>query len=151
MTGRNYYEKIGKKMFASLSTFALSAALLIPASASAAVYVPPFEPDSASNPVVLSAGDWSYPTMTAGDTDYFRFTNTFSFMRTYTLLVDSPDGVSYLPSSISGSGIVAITPVVMEAGYFQYNIVVNPGAVVNIEVSGAGSPISPNPYFVLLQ
>jgi len=143
-------KKVGKKMFAMLGTFALAACLVIPASASAAVYVPPFEPDSPSNPVVLIAGDWSYPTLTPGDVDYFRIVNTFSYMRTYTLVVDSPDGTSYIPSSISGSGIVAINPVRMEAGYFQYDIVLNPGAVVNIEVSGAGTPFySPNPYFIL--
>ncbi|MFB9274549.1 hypothetical protein [Cohnella cellulosilytica] len=143
--------KIGRKLLASLSAFALLAVLLIPASASAAVYVPPHEPDSPSNPIVLSAGDWSYPTLTPGDVDYFRFVNTFSYTRTYTLIVESPDGASYIPSSISGSGIVLVNPVRMEAGYFQFDIVVNPGAVVNIEVSGAGTPFySPNPYFVLL-
>lgn len=139
-----------KKWIAFLSTIVLGIVLLIPASASAAVYVPPFEPDSASNPHIFSAGDWSFPTLTPGDTDYFRFTNTNSYSRTYTLIVDSPDGYNYSPS-INATGVYHIEPVVAQFGYYRFDIYCNPGAVVNISVSAGSSGTSPDTYFILTQ
>ncbi|WP_338552711.1 hypothetical protein [Paenibacillus sp. KS-LC4] len=139
-----------KKLMAMLSTFILVAVLVLPASASAAVYVPPFEPDSASNPHIFSAGDWSFPTLTPGDKDYFKFTNTFSYTRTYTLIVDSPDGFNYVPGSINATGVQLINPVVQEFGYYRYDIVCNPGAVVNIEIGAQISGYSPNTYFIVI-
>src|SRR5690554_4522474 len=102
-----------KKVSVLLSVSVLVVALVLPMSASAAVYIPPFEPDSASNPLILSDGDWSYPTLTPGDVDYFRFTNNNPYVRTYTLIVQSPSGFNYSPGSINGTGVVLINPVVM--------------------------------------
>ena len=144
--------KTKKKLLTLFSAILLMATLLIPASANAAVYIPAFEPDSPSNPHIFNVGDWSYPTLTPGDIDYFKFTNTFSYTRTYTLIVESPTGgYNYFPSHIYGNGILAINPIVSNVGYYRYDIVVAPGAVVNIEVEAASwGGYSPNNYFIVL-
>lgn len=142
--------KSKKKWITCLSTIVLGAVLMIPASASAAVYVNPFEPDSASNPHIFSVGDWSFPTLTPGDTDYFRFTNPYSYSRIYTLVVDSPDGYNYSPS-MNGTGVTFVTPVVLEYGYYRFDITCNPGAVIDIAVAADSSGTSTGTYFITMQ
>ncbi|MFD0589874.1 hypothetical protein ACFQZE_17990 [Paenibacillus sp. GCM10027627] len=140
-----------RSSIALLSAFLLIAALIIPSSVSAASYIPPFETDSPSNPHIFNAGDWSFPTLTPGDTDYFKVTNTFSYSRAYSLIVDSPDGTNYMPSHISIRGNGRIIPVIQDYGFYRFDIILDPGAFANIEISNQIGPYSPNTYLVVIQ
>ncbi|GFN33965.1 hypothetical protein [Paenibacillus xylaniclasticus] len=139
--------KLGKKIVSTLGTLCLAVMLMFSNNVSAANVIA-FEPDSLDNPNILNLGDWSYATLYPLDKDYFKFTNPTLSTRTITLTFRSPSGANYVPL-ISGNGILGITPVVVQNGYYQFDFVCAPGAELMITVTGEYTQYYiGNPYFI---
>jgi len=77
-----------------------------------------------------------------------QITNGSLFARAYQLTVSSSASANYYPSSISISGQGRIYYLAQQPGLYVYDIILQPGATANIDVSSAAYPFTPNNYVI---
>ncbi|MBJ6360771.1 hypothetical protein ACFOQM_05550 [Paenibacillus sp. GCM10012307] len=135
-----------KKSFITLLSASLIVGLLLfSASASAST------PDGIVNTfsyTPIDSGSSLYRTLAPGATESFKIFNYSSYARAYQVTVSSSGSANYYPSSITITGQGRIYYLAQQPGLYVYDIILQPGAVANIDVSSASYPFTPNNYVI---
>ncbi|CAH1203810.1 hypothetical protein PAECIP111893_02077 [Paenibacillus plantiphilus] len=144
-----FINRLKKSSIALLSAALIIGSLLISSNVNASASVStPTGTVSTSSYTQIDSGYSSYRTLAPGATESFKIFNFSPYARAYQLIVSSSASANYYPSSINISGQGRIHYLAQQPGLYVYDIILQPGAVANIDVSSASFPFTPNNYVI---
>lgn len=96
----------------------------------------------------IDSGYNALRTLAPGATESFKIYNGTPYARAYQLTISSSASANYYPSSINFTGQGRIHYLSQTPGLYVYDIILQPYATANIDVSSAAYPFTPNTYVI---